>query len=105
MPMTMLDNVILLLSDSRGIYIPRDFSLHFKFGEDGWQGISEDDREVLSDPENEWYWETWDSVLGNAHYFDKPSGKVYHLHQDGDLWAVCYDRMTDEEKLNFGWDI
>ena len=99
------DNVILMLSDARGIYIPRDFTCHYQIGEDGWQGISEDDREVLSDPENEWYWETWDSVLGNAHYTDPSSGKVYHLHQDGDLWAFCYDSMTDEEKLNFGWEL
>lgn len=29
---------------------------------------------------------------------------VIHLHQDGDLWAFCFDNMTDEEKMNFGWE-
>lgn len=101
----MKDNVILLLNSARGIYIPRDFAIDFIFGEDDWQGVSEAEREILLDPENDWYWETWDTVLGNAHYIDKPSGKVYHLYQDGDLWAVCYDSMTDEEKLNFGWEL
>ena len=100
----MKDNVILLLSDARGIYIPRDFARDFKFGEDGWQGVSEGEREVLADPHHDDYWNVWNTVLSNAHYTDPSSGKVYHLHQDGDLWAVCYDSMTDEEKLNFGWD-
>lgn len=101
----MKDNVILLLPDARGIYIPRDFASDFNFGEDGWQGVSQEDRDALSDPENEWYWGTWDIVISNAHYTDPASGKVYHLYQDGDLWAVCYDNMTDEEKLSFGWDL
>ncbi len=100
-----MENVILLLNCARGIYIPRNFVESVNFGEDGWQGVSDEDREILSDPENEGYWETWDSVLGNAHYTDPVSGKVFHLHHDGDLWAVCYDSMTDEEKLNFGWEI
>lgn len=100
----MKDNVILLLNSARGIYIPRDFAQDFNFEEDGWQGVSQEDREFLSDPENDWYRETWDSVLDNAHYIHKESGKVYHLHQDGDLWAVCFDNMTDEEKRNFGWE-
>lgn len=101
----MNDNIILLLSDARGIYIPRDFARDFRFDDElGWQGVSQEDREDLSDPENEWYWETWDKVLSNAYYFDEPSGKVYHLHQDGDLWALSFESMTDEEKRNFGWE-
>lgn len=99
------DNVILLLSDARGIYIPRDFAQDFNFDEDGWQGVSAEDRDTLSDPNNDWYWDTWDTVLNNAHYTDKASGKVYHLHHDGDLWAFCFDSMTDEEKRNFGWEL
>lgn len=102
---TIPDNLILLLSGARGIYIPRDFAQEFDFGEDGWQGVSAEDRDTLSDPENEWYWDTWHTVLNNAHYTDKASGKVYNLYQDGDLWAVCYDSMSDEEKRNFGWDL
>ena len=100
----MKDNIILLLSDARGIYIPRDFAQDFDFDADGWQGVSAEDRAILSDPENDWYWETWDKVLGNAYYIDEVSGWVYHLHQDGDLWALCFPQLTDEEKRNFGWE-
>lgn len=101
----MKDNVILLLSDARGIYIPHDFASDFDFGEDGWQGVSTEELEVLVDAYHEDYWEVWNIVLSNAYYVDKPSGKVYHLHQDGDLWAFNFTGMTDEEKLNFGWDL
>ena len=100
----MKDNVVLLLSDARGIYIPWDFAQDVDFGEDGWQGVSAEDRAMLSDPEDVGYWETWDRVLAYAHYIDPQSGKVYHLHQDGDLWAVCFPSLTDEEKRNFGWE-
>ena len=100
-----MENVILLLDSARGIYIPRDFVESVNFGEDGWQGVSGAEREVLSDPENEGYWETWDTVLGFARYVDKSSGKVYNLHHDGDLWAVCYAHMSEEEKRNFGWEL
>ena len=100
----MKDNIILLLSDARGIYIPRDFARDFNFDVDGWQGVSQEDRDALSDPENEGYWDTWDKVISNAHYTDPSSGKVYHLYQDGDLWAVCFPSLTDEEKRNFGWE-
>ena len=100
----MKDNVILLLSDARGIYIPRDFAQDFNFDVDGWQGVSTEERIILLDPDHEDYWEVWHIVLSNAYYFDKPTGRIYHLHQDGDLWAFCFDNMTDEEKLNFGWE-
>lgn len=102
------DAVTLILSDARGVYIPRDFVTdsynevavdHCK----AWQ-INPEDAEILaSGPDHEYYWETWDDVLSNAHYVDE-EGNKYFLNQDGDLWALCYDRMTDEEKLNFGMD-
>ena len=69
------------------------------------RGVSTEDRVILLDPDHEDYWEVWNSVLTFAHYFDKESGKNYHLHHDGDLWAVCFNSMSDEERLNFGWDL
>ena len=31
-------------------------------------------------------------------------GDIFRLHQDDDLWAVCSEKMTMEEKENFGFD-
>ena len=80
--------MVLLLSDSRGIYIPKDFTNGFE----NWQGLSDDDREILANPENELYWDVWQEVLDNAFFVakDEPNlleGK-WTLYQDGDLWAV-----------------
>lgn len=105
---TIPDAVTLILSDARGVYIPRDFVTdnYNEIAGDhcaAW-GIKPEDAEILaSGPDHEFYWETWDDVLQNAKYTDK-DGNTYFLSQDGDLWALCYDRMTDEEKRNFGMD-
>jgi hypothetical protein len=95
-----LPAISLLLSDARGIYIPRDFAAGFDT--EAWC-VNPADAEALSDPDNEWYWEAWQSVLDKARYTDE-AGNVYTLHQDGDLWALCAERMTDEEKANFGFE-
>ena len=103
-----LDAVTLILSDARGVYIPRDFvtDTYNKVDVDhckAWN-ITQEDAEILaSGPDHEFYWDTWCDVLSNAQYNDD-EGDKYFLCQDGDLWALCYDRMTGEEKSNFGMD-
>ena len=93
-----MSGIDLLLNDSRGVYIPRDFAQYFI----GWKGIEAEDVEILlaGPDESDWYWETWDSVLYRAVYTDS-NGNTWHLHQNGDLWAVCEKLMTDEEYYNF----
>lgn len=91
-------NIHVLLDGSRGIYIPRDFVTGFDM--DAWN-VSEEDAQDCSDPENEYYWETWDSILNSASYTSK-DGRVWSLYQDSDLFAVAYDNLTDEEKESFG---
>lgn len=106
-----MDAVILILSDARGIYIPRDF-LCDDNNEIAWQhcdawGLNKDNADEWKDavdPNNEWYWEAWDWILNNARYTEKETGNIYKLYQDGDLWGICYDKMTDEEKSNFGFE-
>lgn len=98
-----MSGINLLLSDARGIYIPRDFYKSFDLN--GWNINSGEVNgiEDLSNPENTYYWDTWDMVLTNAFFIDK-DGNKWTLHQDGDLWAICYELMTDEEKHNFRFD-
>lgn len=95
---TSLPTVAVLLNDARGIYIPRDFAEGF----DNWQGITEEDKACLSDPENEFYWDTWESVLNKAKF--EQDGYTWQLYQDGALFAYCFELMTDKEKHNFGFD-
>lgn len=98
--------VNLVLSDSRGIYIPRDF-LTDNYNEiaiehcKAW-GLTEENKEYwieATNPESEFYWDAWQWILENAKY-TCDNGDVFILHQDGDLWGLCLDRMTDEEKWN-----
>ena len=82
---------------NRGVYIPQFFA---DTRADGWHGISEENDAILKDgPDNEWYWDTWVTVLANAYYLDD-KGNKYTLYHDGDLFVICYEKMTEEEKTN-----
>lgn len=98
------DAVNLLLSDARGIYIPRDFCTSFDLTLPQWSGIKKGDAMICTKgPDHEWYWEAWQAILDAAVYTDN-EGNKYHLYQDGDLWLLDYERMTAEERRNFGMD-
>jgi hypothetical protein len=94
--------VILLLSDARGIYIPRDFANEIR--QDFVVGVEQGDWDVLeAGPDHESYWDTWQVVCDNA-VVKTLAGDEYRIHQDGDCWLLCYERMTAEEKSNFGFE-
>ena len=88
--------IALLLDEARGIYIPHAFVENFDMT--AW-GIDEDSDAVAvlrEGPENEYYWDAWYEILQDARH---DSGHT--LHHDGNLFAVCDDRMTDEEYREF----
>ena len=86
-----------LVNDHHGCYVPQVFAQNL--GQD-WCGIKPDDLQILLEgPDNDTYWETWDDVLSTAYYMQ--GAHKYTLHQDGDLWALCPDRMTNEEYGDF----
>ncbi len=87
-----------LLIDSRhGIYVPKRFAEDFDHSK--WQGLDKVDWNVLKNPDHEWYWEEWETVLNNGTCLQ--DRYTYRLHQDGDLWAYCDELMSDEEYENF----
>lgn len=98
--MTPLPSISLLLSDARGQYIPRDFVTDFDLTK--WEGISQEDAEIRADPEHEWYWDAWANILDTATFTDQ-DGREFILYHGGDLWALCLEEMTEEEKKNFGF--
>ena len=96
-----MEAIVCLLDSARGIYIPQNFAE--LFDADEW-GISEEEVEILLDgPDNELYWETWDCVISYAEYTDA-NGNTFRLHQDGDLFAYCIERMSPEEQRDFFGD-
>jgi hypothetical protein len=93
--------VELLLSDARGVYIPANFIELFDVS--SWNiDVNSWAAKECQDKDNENYWDAWNNILDNAEY--KENGNVWRLHQDGDLWAICYELMSDEEKENFGFN-
>ncbi len=91
-------SVEILLSDSRGVFIPQHFALFCK----NWKGVSAEQFETLErgpEPDNEWYWDTWSEVLDSAYL--NLNGKRWTLWQDGDLFAICVETMTDREYEEF----
>lgn len=89
-----------LLNDGHGIYIPAKFIECYAPAQ--W-GVKDDDKAELSSPYNKWYWEAWESVLNYAVYTDADGNKWY-LYQDGDLYAICYELLTEDEKEFIGME-
>jgi hypothetical protein len=89
------DTAILLLSDARGVYIPRDFTSFIDFTR--VRNVTPDDYAILAiGPDHREYWEAWCTILDNAIVTDT-DGNEYYLHQDGDLWAIPIDVNLSEE--------
>lgn len=92
----------LLLSDS--IYTPQTFAEKFLINpsdkEDGWEYPESEEQVLMKGPkDNEDYWDAWSAMLDRA--ILKLEGGTWRLYQDGDLWAVNWDRMTIAERLNW----
>lgn len=98
--MTKSNPAIILFCDSAsGRYIPQRFAAEIM--QQYLQGVSQDDLNELADPDNEYYWETWDRVLNNATVVDGNNFYILHQSEHGDLWLLDWDRMTEEERFNF----
>ena len=79
----------LLLDETRGIYIPQAFAQ--LYGE----LLNDDDKKILLDgPDNDDYWEVWEDVLNEEYKIDGENGTLY---QDGDLWFIPEETMTEEQ--------
>lgn len=85
----------LLLSDSRGIYIPRDFYKEYIL--ELWN-LKPDNYPALADPDNQFYWDDWCDLLDKAKHIDQ-NGDTWYLHQDGNLWAVNRSLLNDVEQI------
>ena len=90
--------VILYSDSSRGKYIPCHFAQ--TIDRDAVKGI---DLAILDQFDDIYFdWEDWQTVLDNCTI--QKDGRTWHLYQDGDLWLLDYDNMTEEEKENFGFN-
>jgi hypothetical protein len=88
-----MDTIKLLINESAGIYVPRNFYENFDFG--SWL-INVSDYSDLSSPDKDGYWEAWDDLLREAEHHDE-NGHVWRLEMvEGSLFAVRTDPAIDE---------
>ena len=96
---------MLWLNDTRGIYIPRDFAMSFVDRAKNVAGVDGKTWAILeSGPDNEWYWESWDSVLDSAIVTDE-NGQQFTVYQNGDCWLIPRGMEWCEELDWFVWPI
>ena len=106
-------DMMLWLSDARGVYIPRDFAQSFVDRAKHVKGVSDEDWTILErgpyyEDEhgalvcNEFYWDTWSDVEQYAIVTDE-HGRKYRLYQDGDLWLIPEGMEYNEETDSFDW--
>lgn len=77
-----------LIDGSNGIYVPYKFAWDMA---ETWEGIDPEDLAILkSGPNNPQYDEAWESVLFSARFVDSEEN-VWHLWQEGDLFAYTGD--------------
>jgi len=89
----------LLLSDSHGQYIPSMFCEGMTEETAQEYGISyQDVLTCQSGPDEELYWEAWQSILDSAEW--EEDGETWCLLQNGDLWQVRADAVIPEEWLS-----
>lgn len=93
-----MSGIEILIDYHHGIYLPSYFARHYS---SNWSGADVADLEILErGPEDESYWDAWDAVIRDSFHVDK-DGKHWTLYQDGDLFAYCEEKMTEEEYKNF----
>jgi len=104
--MTDKPDMMLWLSDNRGVYIPRDFANSFADRSKHVAGVSEEDWTILeAGPDyetNPLYWDTWNDVEQSAVVTDE-NGHEYFIWQDGDCWLVPKGMEWDDHTESFEW--
>lgn len=60
-----------------------------------WDGVSEEDIEIMKDPDHEYYYEALDFAM--YHISMQLNGITYGLYWNEDLWAIPDGDYTDEE--------
>ena len=93
-----MNNVECLIDSSHGVYVPQAFIRAHAPAD--WGIEAGHVKTLLVGPDHPDYWETWDDVRLYARYTAE-DGRTFTLHEDGDLYAVAIDAMTDSERCEF----
>ena len=96
-----MKNIKCVVDGRHGVFVPQWFAQ--TVNRELLSGVTAETLDYLAKEESledDGFWDAWDSVLNNARITH--NGKIYHLHQDGDLFAIDWDNLTDDESEAFG---
>ena len=96
-----MGNIECIVDGSHGVFVPKVFAQ--TINRELLSGVSGETLDYLAKEESledDGFWDAWDSVLNNARITH--NGKIYHLHQDGDLFAIDWDNLAEDESEVFG---
>ena len=96
-----MENVKCIVDGTNGVFVPMVFAQTVNRAL--LSGVDAETLDYLAKEESVEdvdFWDAWDSVLNNARITH--NGKIYHLHQDGDLFAIDWDNLTEEESEALG---
>lgn len=96
-----MQNVECIVNSAHGVFAPMVFAQ--TVNRELLSGVSVETLDYLAKEdsiEDDGFWDVWDSVLNNARIAH--NGKIYHLHQAGDLFAIDWDNLTEDESEAFG---
>jgi hypothetical protein len=105
--MTKRPEMLLWLSDARGVYIPRDFANSFADRAKHVSGVTDETWTILeAGPDagetGESYWDAWNDVCENAAVTDE-HGNKFRVCQDGDCWLIPADMEWNDETGSFDY--
>jgi hypothetical protein len=96
-------DMLLWLSDARGVHIPRDFANSFADRAKHVSGVTDEDWAILeAGHEHEHYWDAWQNVLDNATVTDE-HGVKFRVEQDGDCWLIPHGMEWNEDTASYVW--
>ena len=96
-----MQNIECIVNSAHGVFVPMVFAKTVNRAL--LSGVSNETLDYLAKEESlgdDGFWDTWDSVLNNVRLHIE--GKIYHLHQDGDLFIIDWDNLTKDESEAFG---
>ena len=98
----MKNQPLVLIDSANGVYIPNLFANMVLNCEIKVKNFA-DIKYYLGDlgnTENEFYWESWDSIISKAILVSK-NGTEYTLHQNDDLWCIPDGVELEEDFFNY----
>jgi hypothetical protein len=90
----MTTNAIELVDNHFGVFIPQVFMERYGYLVN--DRLTEEMKQDLTNPNNEYYWDAWETIDGLVVTYE---GKNYSIVHIEDLWLIPIDELEELEEL------